>query len=325
MLELFKNGLQGWLDQRSAQNLGDRKKYLGMSEIAGCTRKTILDKIKGQDFHLETLMLFLYGHLFEDALAEIIEDAGYLVKRNVEVRPPSVPFVLGHIDIMVVTKTTDYIIEVKTCEELPDGPKAYHEQQLLAQVNGWKEMHPDREVQGGLFYAARSKDGGVAYYNEGYTPHDPTWDFLKQTASAKWLLYQEATKDLHNPDLRLPTEPGPLCEYCGHGETCPELQAETINGLLHIVAKERECASRIGKINTHRKRLRRIIQSVLDKRDEQPFRAGPYIVDQGIKKTPSYDNIGMIKRMEEHGLPVSDLIGDVKTTKYPLIKRIKAA
>ena len=53
------------INRESDEKLGNRKKYIGSSDVAGCPRKVVLEKQTDSDPDIATLIRFTRGHLAE--------------------------------------------------------------------------------------------------------------------------------------------------------------------------------------------------------------------------------------------------------------------
>ena len=59
-------------EQHTIETLGDRRDYLGASDIGYCPRKIILEKIHPGEHDLATLLRFQRGHMAEDIIARAL-------------------------------------------------------------------------------------------------------------------------------------------------------------------------------------------------------------------------------------------------------------
>lgn len=72
--------------QHTEETLGDRRNYLGASDIGYCPRKTILERIHPGEHDLATLLRFQRGHMTEDIVAMAFSAAGFNnYERQVEI------------------------------------------------------------------------------------------------------------------------------------------------------------------------------------------------------------------------------------------------
>ena len=71
----FLNGLDAYIEENlpkvlekyTTETLGDRSKYIGASDIAGCLRKSFLSKKEKVEHSIAKHIIFQRGHLTERA------------------------------------------------------------------------------------------------------------------------------------------------------------------------------------------------------------------------------------------------------------------
>ena len=79
LLELIRAGLAQHSTRMTAQSLGNRSKYIGMSDIGAyltCPRMAILNRLHpgNREESLSRLLTLNRGHWFEDGIAYILKD-----------------------------------------------------------------------------------------------------------------------------------------------------------------------------------------------------------------------------------------------------------
>ncbi len=113
----LEKSLQQLAHQHTERTLGDRSTYLGASDVAGCPRRVILDKLNPPVHDLATLLRFQRGHMAEDIIAEAFAAAGYTnFQRQVEVFPNSNSPITAHLDFVFTSERNSLksILEVKS-------------------------------------------------------------------------------------------------------------------------------------------------------------------------------------------------------------------
>ena len=90
LLELIRVGLAQRTARTSALTLGDRSKYIGMSDIGAyltCPRKAILNRLypEQKDADLSKLLTLNRGHWFEDGIASILKELNIPHLRQLEI------------------------------------------------------------------------------------------------------------------------------------------------------------------------------------------------------------------------------------------------
>jgi CRISPR-associated exonuclease Cas4 len=92
---VFLTSLRNLSKQHTEETLGDRRSYLGASDIGQCSRKVVLERISPKEHDLTTLLRFERGHMAEEIVAKVFTTAGFTnFKRQVEIKVNSedVPF-----------------------------------------------------------------------------------------------------------------------------------------------------------------------------------------------------------------------------------------
>ena len=152
---------------RTAAELGDRSKYVGLSDIgkgAECLRSAVAGKVYGslhpkaddigvwyrdQEYDkvtaaLKKQLILQRGHWFEAGMESVFEanQAKFFTQLEIDAVFDGVP-VLAHLDFVLVAKGAVRILELKSTENLPDNLYASYECQLYGQlgflVKYWNE------------------------------------------------------------------------------------------------------------------------------------------------------------------------------------------
>ena len=144
LLELIRLGLAQKSARTSEQVLGDRSKYVGMSDVGSyltCQRMAVLNRLhpnkKGKS--LSKLLTLNRGHWFEDGIASLLKELNLPHIRQLEIgieREDGVE-IKAHLDFVLVStspKPTVRILEIKSCRELPESLYASYEMQVYGQV-----------------------------------------------------------------------------------------------------------------------------------------------------------------------------------------------
>ena len=143
---------------QTAEQLGDRSKYVGLSDIgkgAECLRAAVAGKVYGSrhpdtddvlkwyreaEFEkvMETLrkqLILQRGHWFEAGIEQAFEanKAKFFTQLEIDAGFDGVP-VLAHLDFVLVGKGAIRILELKSTENIPDNLYASYECQLYGQL-----------------------------------------------------------------------------------------------------------------------------------------------------------------------------------------------
>ncbi len=141
LLDIFRQGLALGAQRRTAQTLGRRETYLGMSELARfaeCPRAAVATKLYPAPTNLPRLLTLQRGHWFEQGVAESLSGLGIPAFTQLEIRceQGEMPL-MAHCDLVLVWQHPHpavRILEIKSTETLPDSPYVAHEQQILGQT-----------------------------------------------------------------------------------------------------------------------------------------------------------------------------------------------
>ena len=81
----FESNFRKALEKDTEISLGDRKEYIGASDISGCLRKSFLaKKEQKKDDSIEQLLTFERGHQFENIVEKFLY--GEIYKKQVEIK-----------------------------------------------------------------------------------------------------------------------------------------------------------------------------------------------------------------------------------------------
>ena len=319
---IFLTALRNLSKRHTEETLGDRRNYLGASDIGQCPRKVILERVSPKEHDLATLLRFERGHMAEEIVAKVFSAAGFTnFERQVEIDVSSegVPF-LVHIDFIFTSTINKVksILEVKS-GSVPSVPYGSWESQLYTQMGAVAEQYPNHMVKGALL-SLDLADGEIGFF-PGYQPDETVFQSLKTKAEGMWSDYQAL---LQGDEVDLNTEPGLLCGgYCNHLLGCPRFAAQEapdmagiVEDLQHLQAEEKSLKARIDPI---RKNLLTVVQTV-----------GAIKVNNSIlgKKSQSRKslNIGKLEAfLADLGQSLSDFQESGATSSWLDIKKCKAA
>ena len=146
LLEILCCGLERDAEQRTANRLGDRSRYVGLSDIAkmlGCPRaalaaKLCLPEYKNAGEALKHQLLLQRGHWFETGIHQAL--MGYalspLSQLEIEISHEDVP-IKAHLDFTLIStqpQPTVRILEVKSTAKLPTTLSESYLMQIGAQT-----------------------------------------------------------------------------------------------------------------------------------------------------------------------------------------------
>ena len=266
-------------EQHTIQTLGDRREYLGASDIGYCPRKVILDKIHPVEHDLATLLRFQRGHMAEDIIARAFTAAGYSnFEQQVEIVLTGDVPLRAHIDFVFTSQLHKIksILEIKSTSRIPDGPYSSWESQLYIQMGALAEQHPDYDIKGAVLTLDLAH-GEVAFFN-GYTPQKQIFKGLMERANMIWSHYQAI---LHDEKIEPKTEVTPLCGFCDHIATCPRFETEDVPHLADVVAMLQELQGRDKNLQGEIKKLKKHLFAVV--KQKGPIRSGGCILKKATR------------------------------------------
>ena len=152
LLEIITQGLSLCTTRNTQTQLGNRDEYVGMSDIGSymtCPRMAVLNKLYYQNnaHDLRKLLIMQRGHWFENGIADALKTLELPLVRQLEIAVThnGTP-IKAHLDFVLASthpRPTVRILEVKSCQKLPDCLYASYETQVYGQVGlltrYWKE------------------------------------------------------------------------------------------------------------------------------------------------------------------------------------------
>ena len=161
---LIRQGLQAVSTQNTAAHLGDRSKYVGMSDIGQhweCPRAALARKVLPTTNSLERLLTLQRGHWFESGVGKALASLGLYILPQLEInwQHQGVP-IKAHLDFVLVwgaPVNAIRILEVKSTDKLPASPHDSHLLQLHGQI-GLLAQAWDKPV-----FSLRAEDGTLLH------------------------------------------------------------------------------------------------------------------------------------------------------------------
>lgn len=231
--------------EKSTEDLGDRTKYVGSSDVAKCPRQATLEKLQPIEYDTETLLRFERGHLAEQILSKIFERTKYNWTAQKELAHPEYPYFKAHVDFMFYTRNMKSIgiCEIKTSSQIPDEPYDSWVSQLHWQMGLAKLAYPEANIKGAIL-ALDLNSGELQEFN-GFTPSEVIFDMLIDKAHNIW--------DAINGEATPECEPSLLCGFCEFREDCPVFDRdnlpkdvwETVHLFAQLKEQENELKTKI--------------------------------------------------------------------------------
>lgn len=316
IFSLLTKGLVACSQNHTAAMLGDRSRYVGMSDIrkaADCLRVAVASKVyspeapssdnqAGQDVLLRHLRM-RRGQWFENGVAEAFQSSGtpVLHQMNIHTRHNQTP-VIAHLDFVFIRNSERpcvHIVEMKSCEQIPDTAYTAHEVQLSGQIGMLRVLwnRPSFMIQPGPLrtfpelvrhtcnIALPEQPENVAIegailmlsMNDArvfgpYTPNRIMLDVCLGLAESIWenaLRVRSGKLDLN----QVSTAKGwhPLCDFCEWNAGCPRFDGLTVpeldQELLALQALKDKKEAAVLRVQEAEEKMKRIFQGISPSQD----------------------------------------------------------
>ncbi len=313
-------------EQHTAETLGDRRDYLGASEIGYCPRKVILEKIHPGENDLATLLRFQRGHMAEDIIARAFTAAGYSnFEQQVEIALSGDLPLKAHIDFVFTSKVHKIksILEIKSTCRIPDGPYSSWESQLYIQMSALAKQYPEYSIKGAVLTLDLAH-GKVAFFN-GYEHRETIFNGLLERAGTIWSHYQAMLRgnDLvqEGVELEMKTEVSPLCSFCDHIATCPRFEREDVPELAVTVEALQELQARDKNLQGEIKKLKKHLLAVVEQKG--PIKSSGCFLRKATRSRKHLDMVRLEAFLAESGA-VLDKYQEDRSFSFLEIRKAKA-
>lgn len=328
MKNIILNAIRLSSEKSTKEHLGDRRKYIGASDLAGasdCLRKIALSKageLSDSEDSGKSILTKERGHWYEAGILSALMDAGHKLIPQLEISfvENDIPHAF-HLDFIFFTETgTIEVLELKTTRQ--DKPTLFSsyplqiKSQLTALARYWdspafrinKEdelvpfpdlieklfgLRPLKEISGEIV-SITTKDDIESY--GPYTPCDDVfWDDLMK-------LSQRIVESAKDP-YRVSFARGfyPLCDYCSHQPACPKfrsVEATSITPLLERYIKVDDAISQL--VGAKKELAENLTNYYLSVRDTLPDKGayihssfgGKFKFSESQRTTFSKDSVG---------------------------------
>ncbi|TKB08833.1 hypothetical protein [Desulforhopalus sp. IMCC35007] len=305
--------------QHTKETLGDRRNYLGASDIGYCPRKVILEKINPTEHDLATLLRFERGHMAEEIVANAFAAAGFTnFERQVEVIVDGKVPLRAHIDFVFTSKVHKIksVLETKSTSNIPDDPYGSWESQLYIQMGALASKFPDYTIRGAVI-ALDLANGDVEFFN-GYSPQQTIFEGLVKKAERLWSDYLTI---LASKEIELDTDPGPLCGFCNHLTSCPRFEAEEVPQLAASVDELQELQASEKKFKDKIDLCKEKIFAIVQKRGS--IKSGGCILRKATRNRKHLVTDRLDQFLRDHGSSIDEFQED-RPFSFLEIKKAKA-
>ena len=229
LANILEEGLRTFCENKTKAELGDRSEYIGASDIVGCPRRVIMDKINPPHHSFETLMRFERGHLAEDIVANALQAAGYgnfVRQHEIDATEALGAPIKAHLDFVWFGQSSISVLEVKTVSSIPDSPYETWEMQLHVQM-GLLALSGVKVPIRGAILALDLNSGRHKVFN-GYEYDEETSRNLLLKGVEMWEALA-AIRTGHAEDdwpEKIAIQPSELCRFCNHSASCPHFRGD---------------------------------------------------------------------------------------------------
>jgi CRISPR-associated exonuclease Cas4 len=197
--------------KKTSAHLGDRLKYVGASDIAGCSRKAVLGKLSAVEHTIRQMLVFDRGHAAQSMFRGYFQAGGASFEEEVEIAHPRYD-IMCHIDFLFRGKTRLHVVEMKSTDGIPDEPYGSWVDQLHVQM-GLLRLQEGPEIEIGGSILAVDLNKGVYKEFNSYAPHPEIFAFLVERG--RHII--SAMRGECEPK----TAPSILCGFCAFRRGCP--------------------------------------------------------------------------------------------------------
>lgn len=197
--------------KKASEHLGDRTKYAGASDIAGCSRKAVLGKLSPVEHTIRQMLVFDRGHAAQAMFRHYFLAGGASFEEEVEIAHPQYD-IICHIDFLFRGKKRLHVVEMKSTDGIPDEPYGSWVDQLHVQM-GLLRLQEGPEIEIGGSILAVDLNRGVYREFNSYVPHPEV--FAPLIERGRHIL--SAMRGECEPK----TCPSILCGFCFYRSGCP--------------------------------------------------------------------------------------------------------
>lgn len=247
------------LNRNKSAELGNRKLYIGSSDVGSCARKVYMQRKNPKTPDISTLLRFSRGHIAETLIENIFIAGGVkdLFDTQVEVRHPQYPL-KAHIDFLFYANLDGtpelHVVEVKSVSGIPDEPYPNWIDQLYFQLGLLRIQYPQGKI-GGSVLAIDLNAGKVHQFN-GYEYDAATFNYLVSKAIHLFECLEE--REEARPSVSIG------CSYCPYRSDCPAMALPKVE----LPPEIESLASRFAELNATKrlaeKEMKGIRQELVD-------------------------------------------------------------
>lgn len=269
--KFFEERLKEISKEETLKNLGNRKEYIGASDVSGCLLKAYWSKYEDKyEYDISSLIRFERGHIAESIVKKVLDkkvDYEYQPEYQSEYQGVAIKI---HPDFVIKGKKEIVVLEVKTTNNIPEIPYQNWILQLQFQMGLVKQEYPDKSIRGIL--VAIDLNGDIRSFEVEYN------DELFEVALAR--AEKLANAMVNGSDLEELAEEQLYCSNCHFKNKCPLFQEEEIkeNILLQDVEKLKNLKAKKKEIDEEIKEIESQIIAYLNSKEIKKAKVGESIV-----------------------------------------------
>lgn len=217
----FLNFIKTGLDNTNS-NLGDRRTYIGSSDIGQCPKKAYLSKMQGEIHELKQQLIFKRGLVAEGIIKQGLSNNPKFIKFDEQVElcgKNDINFIKTHIDFLVEYSQELVIIECKTISSpLPNNaPRESWIYQVQLQLGLLKEA--SKKESRAIIVVLDLNSGAASEFELKF--NQATYDIAIKRAKELW----QNVNSKNEPDGEI----SDLCAYCSFKGNCNTLRKNAQN------------------------------------------------------------------------------------------------
>lgn len=265
------------LEKYTTETLGDRSKYIGASDIAGCLRKSFLSKKEKVEHSIAKHIIFQRGHLTEQIVELMITGTNY--KKQVELCSKTYNGfdIKAHLDFVIENEKRAVVLEVKSTSTPVDEPYESWILQIQLQMGLLQKRFPNKKVSG--YVVAINVNTGW-YKTFHVFPNITLYDMALKKANELAFALQldiEPKAELQN-----------YCDECPFKDNCPAICSHVPQQLPNDLVKD------IMEIGSNKNLVKRItslknkVMSFMKATNQKIVKANEVTISL-VTKTNEYD------------------------------------
>jgi hypothetical protein len=274
ILDLISAGLEAASKNQATSELGDRRSYLGISDLArglSCTRAVVLDKLQEDKCprSLQSLLQLSRGHWLEHGIERALENIGVDYMRQLEISVKhGNSLVKAHLDLVLPASDcrSVTVLEIKSAANKRDYIYGTHEAQIYGQISLllklWNEpvfkitsdssylnfpelvkshlkiITPDIPPVSAVRGFVLTVSTGDARAFGPYQPNTIMLDMLLDKAKDIGNLIDDLQSGrIGTHEIPFQSKYSALCDYCPHNHDCPKYSGILSEHCDHILHK----------------------------------------------------------------------------------------